>query len=113
MDINFLIYWLFSLGAFLAIVAKGNSIRNNPEIMRRHETGEIHWPWLIYDLTIEMVVGGVVAVGAYAVIDYSGVDVTSEWMPFFAGSAAIVGNHIFTKVQEKLISKADEQLDRL
>lgn len=100
---------MFSIAAFIAVLARLRLLSKKPDEIKRKKDGSIDWIISIYVTTLELIVGGVVGVGVgIALIHYN--IVSGDMLFLCIAMSGLAAGKIFDKIQE-LIHKKVESID--
>ena len=107
------LFFVFFLGALMSFLSRMYYLKNNPErITRRKEDGSIHWKACIFINTLEVVIGGMVALGAYATITHFQL-VEGDLAIVMVGAISTASGKIFELVQQITYKQVSDRLDKI
>ncbi len=101
----------FTLGAFMAMLARANHYANNPCEIVKKEDGTVHWYWMAFINIVAVLIGGTVSMFAVMALNYLGWLQSGNFSLFVAGALGVAADRIFTMAQERLYKKADNTME--
>jgi hypothetical protein len=109
---DYLIFLLTFLGgAIVASLSRIWKLLNNLHLVRKKENGKTNWTFEIIYLFINSLLGGLVGLGAYILIKYSGYITDQAVLTFVSCMFATASGEVFLMVQNKVI-KTVEKLEK-
>jgi len=108
-------YIMFSLtflgGAFVASLSRIWKLLNNLDLIRKREDGRTNWVYESTYLFVNSLLGGLVGLGAYILIKYSGYVTDQSTLTFVSCMFATASGEVFILIQNKVL-KTVEKLEK-
>lgn len=102
--------FVFLLGSFISGLSKLYEIKNNPQKISRHENGKINWGYCIFANTLEVLVGGLVALGAFLILQHF--QLADGYLQIvIVGAVSTAAGRIFELVQQIAYKQVQNKLD--
>ena len=109
---DYLIFLLTFLGgATVASLSRIWKLLNNLHLVRKKENGKTHWVFESIYLLVNSLLGGLVGLGAYILINYSGYITDQSVLTFISCMFATASGEVFILVQNKVL-KTVEKLEK-
>jgi len=99
-------------GLFVASLSRIWKMLNNTNLLKRKDDGSIHWSFEISYLFINSLLGGLVGLGAYLLLDYTNYITDKSLLTFISCMFASASGEVFTLVQAKVIKTVEEMKDK-
>ena len=109
---DYLIFLLTFLGgATVASLSRIWKLLNNLHLVRKKENGKTNWVFESIYLLVNSLLGGLVGLGAYILINYSGYITDQSVLTFISCMFATASGEVFILVQNKVL-KTVEKLEK-
>jgi len=95
-------------GAGMALLSRAWKMVNNIHLLKRKKDGKIHWTFELTYLFINSLLGGVVGLGAYILLQYTGYITDQSVLTFVSCMFASASGEVFTLVQSKVIKAVED-----
>ena len=94
-------------GATIASLSRIWKLMNNLHLIKKKENGKTHWIFEITYLFVNSLLGGLVGLGAYILIKYSGYITDQSVLTFVSCMFATASGEVFILVQNKVIKTVE------
>jgi len=110
MDKSDYLIFLFTFigGATVASLSRIWKLLNNLHFVKRKEDGKIHWIFELTYLFVNSLLGGLVGLGAYILIQYSGYITDQSVLTFVSCMFATASGEVFLLVQSKVLRTVEK-----